>query len=66
MEIEEIKLKAMATHSPFSYSEIKDAYLYCNKNYETIEKIISLAQKFGLPLAILGLMTKLNLIKKEE
>lgn len=66
MGAEEKRLKIMALQHPFSYTEIKDAYIYCDKNYETVERAIKQAQKFGLPLAILGLMTKLNLVTEED
>lgn len=66
MEVEEKRLKIMALQHPFTYTEIRDAYLYCDKNYETVEKIMRLSQKFNLPLAVMGLMEKLNLVHKEE
>lgn len=64
VEIE--KLRLMAQHNPFPYTEIRDAYLYCDKNYETVEKIMRLSQKFNLPLPIMRFMEKLNLVKEEE
>jgi hypothetical protein len=66
MDVEIKKLRIMALHNPFSYNEIKDAYLYCDKNYDEVERAMRQSIRFNLPLPIMGLMTKLNLTHKEE